>query len=679
MLKFFGNSDYFSNFVDGYHATVYVKGMHETVKKNFLYPFAPSYLYMDRDMFAEALLSVHYRAPSYHSGKVTVVSNSFANVSDIEDRVMQFLQVNIYRPDVINDEVRLPERDGAFRYYRFEYLGKLDTLGYSVHRIGVHPKTRSEQLVSGTYYIIDGIWNLIRVEMRGRREFSKFLSVMNYAPSGGSFPLLSTVDLSFETSIAGNITANRYHASFTYESILSSEPQWEKKPTYDLSRYFGKAPDSLAVVDDDRFWAYVRPVPLTAEETAAVELYDSQSVKHKRGILYTFNNISKGIFAPVRFRHRGTQMSYSGLANPLEISFMKTEGLGYRQQFSLSKQFNGGREISFTPAVSMFFKKRQLYFRTPLRWLFNPRRFGEILFSIENRNQTYGFKTIEMVNEALRNDSIDFDDLNLDYYNHLRMNAEAKYEVANGLNLHAGVNMSKYIPVIKHNPDSTQLPSNSDDDLKDIARSGYRDLSFILGMDFTPGSYYRIDGKKKKYIGSRFPTLTVEYAKGTRLIMSNSDFSRIEADLQQNIKVRLMSSVQYFIGAGMFLSTGSAYFTNFNRFRKNNFPQSWSDPDGGVFQLLDGQWYDASLKYLQAHIMYEYPYTILRPFRGITKDIVKERVYVSYLHTPSIRNYYELGYGVGNFLGNIAIFVSFRNYDYQSLVVKISFGLDDKK
>jgi hypothetical protein len=73
--------------------------------------------------------------------------------------------------------------------------------------------------------------------------------------------------------------------------------------------------------------------------------------------------------------------------------------------------------------------------------------------------------------------------------------------------------------------------------------------------------------------------------------------------------------------------------------------------------------------------MYEFPCVFLRLFRGVTKDILKERLYFSQLYTPALPSYTELGYGIGNFIGNAGIFVAFKQSNYDAIGVKFSFEL----
>jgi len=136
-----------------------------------------------------------------------------------------------------------------------------------------------------------------------------------------------------------------------------------------------------------------------------------------------------------------------------------------------------------------------------------------------------------------------------------------------------------------------------------------------------------------------------------------------------------MSTFQYYISGGSFLRTRSLYFADFNLFQKRNFPKSWDDPIGGVFQLLRSEWYNASRSYAQAHLIYEFPYMLSLLVRNMTRDILNERIYVSQLYTPILPCYTEIGYGIGNYIGDAGVFVSFVKGRYDSVGAKFTFGL----
>jgi hypothetical protein len=681
ILKVLEYRAFYEKYIDEYEANVYIKGNTQVTKKNILYRYAPDFLYLDRkgeNTFIESIVNLHFNSPNYFSQQIIAVNGSKINAEDIRERIMQFLNISIYNPAIFDNQILLPGTHDAFKHYNFEYISEFDTLGHKIHQIRVIPKVRSTQLISGLFFIMDGVWTIYRFDITGKLEFSKFRVETEFGLPEKDFLLPVKTQITLKTKLLGNETVNEYYSSFEYLSIKKHDPEiTPPKINYNLSEYFSVQADTLPVIKDAKFWEENRTIQLTPYEESFIEAQKADTIKRSHGDSFNF---SRGIFLPKRFDYNQSQMRYSGLFNPFKIAYSKLDGIVYWQQFHHKKIYEQGQELQFDPNVGFLFQRGQVYFNTPVRWLFKPNRFGEIYFNVRNKNQTYSSAIIEKINEVTP-DSIDFKDFALEYFHHYTMSLEGKYEIGNGLLFHGGIHYDWYIPT-RYKDKKPTVPINQniedeiDGDVVDIVKDNYKTLSPTIGFTWTPGQYYRINGKRKEYIKSNFPTFSIEYTWGLKKILeSNSNYVKIEADIQQKIPAGLMSSIQYYVGGGKFTNTHSIYFANFDLFQRRNFPQSWGDPIGGVFHLLDGNWYNASDSYFQAHLMYEFPSSFLRLFHRVTKDIIKERIYVSQLYTPALPSYTELGYGIGNFIGNAGVFVSLHKGQYESVGVKFAFEL----
>ena len=680
LLKMFEYQEYYGKYIDEFDADIYIKGNSYVKKKNILYRYAPDFLYLNKkgkNTFAETILKVHFKQPDLFSHRIVAVNGSEINMIDIQERVIQFLKNNTYNPKIVDKQILLPWMKGAAKYYRYEYLSQIDTLNRVIHRIKVAPKVKSLQLVSGTFSVVDGQWTIYSYSIKGKWEFSRFEIATDFEIGGEAFLMPLKTDVYFKTQLLGNETESHYFVAFDYTSLKRKHLEQNRETiNYDLSNYFPTTVDSLPFVKDEIFWAENRKVSLTPEEKT--HLMSSDSAKSPASDLWTkLLNIPKGIITPRRFDYNESKMSYSGLLNPFKLAYSKWDGVVYWQQFRIFKRYETGQEIQFRPDLGFLFQRRQVYFNTPVYWLFQPRKFGEISFNFGNRNQTYSSKFIDLITNEIP-DSIRFEDLNLDYFRRFKMSLEGKYEIYNGLIFRGGAYYDWYIPIRKKKDQESVLRSSLGitEEVKDLIDENYKAFAPAIGLIWTPRPYYRFNGKRKEYLGSHFPTFSIEYVWGlNKFLGSNSNYSKVETDIQQKIPTGLMNSIQYYIGMGKFLNTRSVYFANFNYFQRHNFPQSWEDPIGGVFHLLEGEWYDAANSYVQAHLMYEFPSTILRWFRGISKDIFKERIYISQLYTPVRPFYTEVGYGVGNFIGNAGVFVSLRHLKYEAVGVKFAFEL----
>ena len=157
---------------------------------------------------------------------------------------------------------------------------------------------------------------------------------------------------------------------------------------------------------------------------------------------------------------------------------------------------------------------------------------------------------------------------------------------------------------------------------------------------------------------------------------SKNDYWRLETGLNQTLRLGLSKRLSYNFSTGFYLKAQQNYFANFRYFAKQYFPEPWRDRFGGIFHLLDSEWYYASEHYVQAHGMYEAPFILFRFIKPrAQRYMVSERFYLSQLWTPLKPNHTELGYGVGNDLINVALFLGFDQFKYQGIGLKLSLEL----
>lgn len=684
MLRALEYREIYAKYIEEYDAQIYIKGNTDLVKKNVLFRYAPDFFYLNKksdNSFVESIVKVHYASPNYFTKEIRALNGNRLNAEDILDRVMQFLNVNIYYPTIFNEQILMPEAKTVFKYYQFEYEALLDTLDRKIHKIKIIPKIKSQKLISGYFYIVDDIWTVYQMDIRGRWELSDFRVETEFGLPHENFllPIKTNVTLFF--NLLGNQTINYYFAQFEYPFVKIYDWNEDDKKilSYDVSDYFSIEKDSLPIIKDSLFWKKNRPIPLSDYEESLYETEfriqrEADSIAAIKTNKLSWNYF-RGIFIPQKYEYNQTRLTYSGLLNPFKLSYSKMDGIVYWQQFRLMKEFDNKYIFEFKPDLGLVFKREDIYFRTPMSWTFAPDKFGSVYFNFENNNQSFNSNIINKINEIIP-DSINFDDFNIEYYRHYHMELASLYELTNGLILYGGLYYDWYNPIKEEKEILDFQEDPIDTDVVDLVDDQYRAFAPVIGLGWTPKQYYRFIGNRKEYVGSRFPTFSVEYARGIKNIFdSNSNYERIEIDVQQKIPVGLMRSFHYYFSVGWFTKTTSVYFADFKKFRKRNVPESWDDPLGGVFHLLRSDWYNASNSYVQAHFMYECPFALLQLFKGVTRDVLKERVYLSQLYTPVLPCYTEVGYSIGNFLGNAGIFMSLNKGKIESLGAKVTFDL----
>lgn len=168
----------------------------------------------------------------------------------------------------------------------------------------------------------------------------------------------------------------------------------------------------------------------------------------------------------------------------------------------------------------------------------------------------------------------------------------------------------------------------------------------------------------------------MDWERGINGVLNSSgSYERIEVDLQHQIPLGLMRDLYWRLGWGAFTNQEELYFVDFANLRRSNLPMGWSDDIGGVFQLLDGRWYNSSRKYLRAHVTYEAPFLLLRHLMKYTQYVLNERLYLNTLVVPHLKPYVEVGYGIGTHIFDFGLFASFANWKYQEIGCKFTFEL----
>ncbi len=678
--KVIDQAELHKGYIDEYEAQAYIKGISNTLKKNILFRIAPDFFAADKknnQTILETFVDVHYKSPNIFYQKIKAAKGTTSNTDDLQALAIKFLNVNVYNPTALDEEILMPLSRNAFKYYRFSHLSTNDSLGFLIHKIKVEPQINSQKLISGTISVIDSLWILSSMDIHGKWDFYDFNFVSNFGLTHNNVCLPVKTNLWIKINILGNNIENQYFSEIKYTNIIKNEKLTDRKHLgYDLTNYFNIKSD-LKVNTDSTFWENNRPAPLSIYEKNIYETYtqkselatDSSSLKTKKSW-----DVTRGIISPKNFNYEDTKFRYSGLLNPLKLAYSGLDGFVYWQQLKLFHNFESGEAISFSPDIGFVFKRKEIFFTLPLNWLYQPKKMGEISLSIGNRNNSYNSKVIEEINKELKDSTFNFNDLNLEYYRHYYTALNNRYELFNGFLFDFGIDYHFYQPSIFKKTNNPDIVLKSD--LKELINSDYISFSPTLGFTYTPKQYYRINKNRKEYISSKYPTFSFEYSRGIPdIINSNSNYERIEGDIQQRINLGLLRSFRYYAGAGIFTNTKSVYFADFNKFAKRNFPRSWDDQMGGVFHLLDGAWYNASDSYVQAHLMYESPFFLLRFFKRISKEVLRERIYLGQLFTPVLPSYTEMGYAFGNYIFSAGIFVGFEKGKYHNFGFKLDFEI----
>lgn len=668
------NASGYASTVSKYDAEIYIKGRTEILKQNFLMRFAHHLFPVNRknkDMIFEMVTHSQFNAPNNYVHRFEAANGNSIPNSAKQEEVLTFLNLNVYSSTIYDESIIMPVAGNAFKLYQFNLESVEDTMGLRIYKIRFLPKQWSQKLVCGDLYVIDQSWTIDKIDMNGRASFAEFNVVMSYSRNFRRFILPEKADLFLRYHVLGNAIVTTYHSTFKYKAVEWIEENYEnnRKKSLDLTSYYRLSSDTVPIIRDTAYWEQKRDIPLTDSEWQAYG--STEKNKTDRLDSTDYLKLTERLTNTVNLNYRTTRIKYSGILNPFQLGYSARNGITYKQRIRLSKTFDRDRQLRFRPEIGYVFKRKEIFFKVGSDWEYYPEKMGVLSLTIANGNQSYSSDITDKINEQLKDSTFDFNDLNLKYFRHYYVDLRNNIELFNGFQLTAGVSYHRRVPV-KKNTDR-----EAGEDVEDIIKEDYNDFTPILGFSYTPRQYYRMDGHRKEYVYSYYPTIAIEFARGIPGVgKSLGNYGRVEIDIHQSISLGLLRLLNYHLSGGLYTMKKSTYFADFQYFTRHNFPDSWNDRIGGVFNLLKREWFNAADRYVQAHFMYQSPFIVFQLFKPhASKYIFSERFYFSQLWTPVLPSYTEVGYGFGNHIFNIALFAGFDRWKYEGIGLKFAFEL----
>lgn len=658
--------------IQHYQADTYIKGYTYTPKRNrmirYMHWLTPVDKHPDNQLF-ELDAQSNYQAPNHYQNRIKAFQTSRLSEGSHYQELFAFINMNIYAPTIYDKEIITPLSPEADKYYAFRLEGSELVEGRLLHRIRFTPRKWSQKLLSGELQVVDSLWTVDRILMKGRASLEDFEIDMRFSREESQQLLPVQADLRMQFEAFGNQIITELHAALRYQEVIYNTSFEEGDHlSLDETRYYTVAGDSLRLITDSSYWASRRDKPLSAaeqalyNETPAIEQIDSSLFTH-------YSQLGQQLTGTVSRDYKSMRMQYSGLLNPLQLSYGSEHGVTYKQELRLSHTYARDRQLRFHPEVGILFRSKQLRIKATTDWEYKPERRGMLRLTLANDNQEFPSEVIQLISEKLqlteKVKDFNFKELDLPYYHHYYADLSNQIELFNGLTFFGGIAYHLRTPVQKEREGTLIKLKNAND------------FEPFIGLTYTPRQHYWMDGYRKEYLYSAFPTFRLELGKGIYGVMgSHSDYWRLETGLNQTLRLGLSERLSYNFSSGFYFETRYNYFANFRYFAKQYFPEPWRDRFGGIFHLLSSDWYYASERYVQAHCMYEAPFILLHFIKPRThRYIVSERFYLSQLWTPVKPNHTEMGYGVGNDLLNVALFLGFDKFKYQGAGLKLSLEL----
>ena len=695
----------YSEAVEEYEAEIYMRIYVETLKKNWLYRYThliPKFVMHNRngdEGVIEVLGDLKYTYPNNYTADIKNLAGTFKQKKVDEMLPTNLIHLNVYGEMSCNELFFMPLREASKKYYRYELKRTFTQEGVTFCTIAFTPIYKSPKLLEGTFVIEKDSWRVMQFVCEGVDLVSEF-SIELYMGNTQATKLLTVNAVIHQKySYLGNVVTNRNLVNINY-NLISLREKREKAKNLNISNFFKVRLDSVPIKNDPVFWEKARKIPLQAKEQELINKFQlEQSIKKKKEVAELGNDSlnnnknkpvewAKTMVMDSRYKYKATSIRYRGIFNPALFGYSSNDGLTYGQEVNINYQLKRQSSLEFNAFVGYMFKRKELFTEISSAWNYNPTHLGRLSLSVGNDNKTYSSIFLQEIQDSLVNNGLNLKDLAFNYYKNYYLRLHNTVEVVNGFTIGTGLNYhirdaadNKLDESAVVSPAYMTNKKTEGPNTEGITNLFKRRKTFapVITLTWTPEQYYRFDRRQKIHVRSRFPTMKLEFSKGLKGVLgSDSEYNRFEFDISQNIQLDFMKSFQYHIGMGFFSNQKSEYFTDFEYFAKRNFPDTWDDGIGGVFNLLDRQFYNASDTYIQNHFMYESPFIILNFVPALAKGVITERLYLSHLYNPYIRSYTEFGYGIGNNFLNAAIFGSFHKLKFHEVGFKVSLNIFKK-
>ena len=480
-----------------------------------------------------------------------------------------------------------PLSDNAFHYYRFTYEGNFFEGDKMIDRIRVTPRRKHEPLFQGYLQIVDGEWRIHSLDLMTTKEYQlELIDTLKIRQIHA--PVTSEVWRTQNQVVY--LAAGMFGFDITGD-FLNVYSQYDLNPGF-AKKHFNRilmAYDSNANRKDSIYWANARPVPLEPDEKRNFVFKDSAR-KANRDSFSKLNLDSlrkkQKPMKPGQFFWGGARHIFYGKSafttyefNPLlkNLEYNTVEGLvvGISQSLDIRRRKGkhyyslqsylryGISNEHFNGQLSLTVRPKRFDYRNPQLVLGGGKRVSQ--FNQENPIDalTNSLYTLFAKKNYMKLYENWFGEISYGrrFENGLRTQFKATWEDRIPLENSTSYSFSK-----GKNP---FLP-NHPYELAGMDFKKHQASVVSASVSYQPGMYYIQYPNNKVPIGSKYPTMELNYTKGIKgLLSSDIKFDKWNFAVYDNMNFKLGGEFRYRIGVGGFLNADSVTIPDLQHFNGN--------------------------------------------------------------------------------------------------------------
>jgi len=578
---------YYKNKVNEYTCDVYVKGFYKLIdvpKKIMGQDVGDMDGMLDTNRtgvvyLSESVSKVYATTPPPKKKEVMISSKVSGNESGYSMNRATLTDFDLYSERLeIEREILSPLADNAFNYYNFKWAGSyVDVNGFTIEKIKVIPKRPVDPTFSGFLYVVDSWWNLAGADLflTGDAIKQPILDTMRIQQQ---FVLLDKPDTwrlltqitSFKFGIFGFKISGFFNGVFSNYNL---QPAFEKdffnRETFKV--------DKAATGYDTAYWAAIRPVPLTVEESRDYIKKDSiQKIRQSKSYLDSIDhennrfkviNLISGYSWENSYKHRS--FSYPAVAQWIQFNTVQGMVFNVQPEWQRDADDRGTRFWRAKGNLNYGLQEEKLR-----GWLALRRRFESVKYStleLSGGSMAEQFSEAHPI-EPMTNTqySLIAERNYMKLYDKVFAKADWSQVLTPGLFLDVFATWADRTPLVNH---STYSWRKGDESRYTVnapipALDGQTDFAapqiFQIGFDlrWRIGQNYETYPDQRVYQNSKWPDFTLRYRKAIpRLLGGDADFDFIQLLIRQNdLSWGLAGQTEWNAAAGLFLRNKALSF-----------------------------------------------------------------------------------------------------------------------
>lgn len=517
--------------------------------------------------------------------KIDVLSTRVSGQSDgygfAGARFFSFYENNVQISGSLNPRGFVsPIADNALSMYRYKYEGAFSEEGKLINKIKVIPRRKLEPCFSGYINIVEDEWRIHSLELQltkqSQMDLADTLRIEQlYQMLGVNEWVVQSQVLYPSIKIFGfdayGVFANVYRN-------FNTQPKFYKKYFNSTVLKYEQGSNKKPVT----YWDSIRPLKLSdAEQKDYIKKDSLEQLRKNPAYLDSLDRISNklkpmNLFVTGKTFSRQKNKTYFSIPSLLNsVQFNTVEGWVGDMAFTYSKQYTDRKSLSITPHIRYGLSSERFYGWGTVAYNFGEKYFSNItvsggkrIFQLNNENPIEAFQNT-LSSLLYRNNFAKF--YAADY---VRINFTKG--VGKGVTLYGGFQFQDRKPLENTTDFSFAGKSersyrpNYPVELMNANFTAHQAAVVNVGIQLQPGARYVEFPDRTVNIGSKWPSLNIQYIKGLNGFMgSDIDFDRWQFTVRDNLNMKLLGRFNYRVQTGGFLNAARVEVQDLKHFPGN--------------------------------------------------------------------------------------------------------------